>query len=133
MQDWRPFAFWASCSCDNEVLIEKVKAVNAGTEQDKEVIRRSTIKEYGTLTVDDYHAFNVWLLEQEKVSYKAVVGKLAALQHHRWAYWHIMGDDNPRVDQSCSMPPHTPPPLVYLGPLDLALSSLALVWPLGRE
>ena len=104
VQAWRPTAFWASCSSEDDLVAARVRAVNAGCSPDKEVIRPGTIKEYGTLNVDDFKAFNAWLLEEEKPTYKGVVTKLAELRHHRWATWHVMCPDNPSVDDSCSMP-----------------------------
>ena len=86
------------------MVAARVTAVNAGCSPDKEVVRPGTIKEYGLLNVDAFKAFNTWLLEEEKPTYKGVVTKLAELRHHRWATWHVMCPDNPNVDDSCSMP-----------------------------
>ena len=58
--------------------------------------------------MDDFKAFNAWLLEEEKPTYKGVVQKLAELRHHRWATWHVMCPDNPGIDASCSMPCPSP-------------------------
>ena len=97
-------AFWASCSCEDDLVSQKVKTVNAGCSADKEVIRPGTIKEFGTLNIEDFKSFNAWLLEQERPTYKGVVTKMADLRHHRWAILHVMCGDNPNVDTSCSVP-----------------------------
>jgi hypothetical protein len=104
VQAWRPTAFWASCSSEDDLVCQKVRSVNSGCTADKEVIRPGTIKEFGTLNIEDFKSFNSWLLEQDKPTYKGVVGKLAELRHRRWAIWHVMCPDNPEVDDSCSMP-----------------------------
>jgi hypothetical protein len=104
VQAWRPMAFWAACSRDDDRVQQKVKQVNTGCTPEKEVVRAATIKEYGNLNVEDFQQFNFWLVDEEKVTYKGVVTKLAQLRHHRWAYWHIMAPDNPNVDPSCRMP-----------------------------
>ena len=96
-------AFWACCSSGDDLVSQKVKSVNAGCSSGKEVIRPSTVREFGTLNVEDFACFNAWLLDQEKPTYKQVLEKFAELRHRRWAYWHIMAQDNPMVDASCSM------------------------------
>ena len=103
MKNYKPLAFWASVSYKDDTIAQKVKSVNAGCESDKEVIRPSTIKEHGVLTVEDFKAFNAWLLEQQRPSYRAVVQQLNELRQWRWATWHIMGSDNPKVSSECSM------------------------------
>ena len=104
VQAYRPFAFWASVSCDNEEVIARVRDLNAGVAQDKEVIRPALIKDYAVLTVQDLQQFNVWLLAQSKVTYKDVRDQLGRLRHRRWAWWHVMCSDNPNVAPQCSMP-----------------------------
>ena len=97
-------------------MATKVKAANSGCQPDKETIRAATIKEFGTLNVEDLRVFNNWLLEEDKPTYKAVVAKLAELRHHRWAWWHVMASDNPNIDPSCSMsiaPTHSWPLLSF--------------------
>ena len=106
MQAYRPFAFWASVSCENEELIGRVKTLNAGCLQDKEVIRPALIKDYAVLTVQDLQSFNVWLLAQTKPTYRDVRDELGRLRHRRWAWWHVMCSDNPNVADECSMPCH---------------------------
>ena len=96
-------AFWASSSCSDDLVAQKVKAVNAGCGAGKEVIRPATVREFGTLNCEDFGTFNTWLLEQEKPTHKQVLEKFAGLRHRRWAYWHLMAPDNPMVDSSCSM------------------------------
>ena len=104
IQAWRPLSFWASCCCADDVIAQKVQQVNTGCAQDKEIIRAATIKEYGTLNVEDFQCFSTWLLEQERPQYKQVVAKFTELRHRRWAWWHVMAPDNPKVDAACSMP-----------------------------
>ena len=65
VQTYRPFAFWASVSCDNMDLVNKVKLVNAGCAAEREVIRPALFKEFGVLTMQDLCTFNSWLCNQE--------------------------------------------------------------------
>lgn len=95
--------FWASCSCEDDLVVAKVRSVNSGCVYGKEVVRPSTLKDIATLNVADFKEYNKWLLEEEKVTYKAVRDKLLEYRHHRWAYWHVMCPDNPNVDPNCSM------------------------------
>ena len=103
VQLWRPMAFWASCSWEDDLVAAKVKQANHGCAPGKEVIRPSTLKEIATLNISDFKEYNKWLLQEEKPTYKSVVNKLLALRHWRWAYWHVMAPDNPMVAESCSM------------------------------
>ena len=104
VQEWRPLAFWASCSIEHDGLIARVRAANEGCVVNKEVIQASTFKSKGTLTVDDYHEFNNWLLENERVSNKDVGDKLDALRLRRWATWHVLAPANPNIKQTNSVP-----------------------------
>ena len=88
---------------DDDRVISQVKTANAGCVQDREVIRPSTVKEFGNLNVEDFKAFNQWFLEEEKPTFKGVVGKFSELRHHRWAQSHVMALDNPNVAAECSM------------------------------
>ena len=99
----RAFAFWASCSYADPAVEILIKQSNVGCVQEKETIRPSTIREFNALTTEDYVAFNKWLAGEERVTYAGVKAKLEALRHGRWARWHVMASDNPRVDDSCSM------------------------------
>ena len=104
VQAWRPFAFWACVSADNDELIQKVKVLNAGCAVDREVIRPATFKEFGVLTVQDLQTFNVWLVAEDKPGYREVKDQLCRLRHRRWCWWHVMAPDNPNVAAECSMP-----------------------------
>ena len=101
VQSYRPFAYWASVSCDNDDLIHKVKLVNTGCAQDREVIRPAVFKEFGVLTMQDLTMFNSWLCNQDRVTFGDVKGELSRLRHRRWAWWHVMHPDNPHVADEC--------------------------------
>ena len=122
---WRAMAFWASCSCDNDLVLAKIREANVGCAQDKEVVRPSTVREYGNLNVEDFASFNQWFLEQDKPTYKGIVAQWSQLRHRRWAYWHVMAADNPNVHPGCSMFPPLPKVAAWLGPFDLFLVCFA--------
>jgi hypothetical protein len=105
VQHWRPFAFWASCSCDDDQVVNRVKLANLGCIADREHIRPATFKDIGNLNVADMKAFNQWLLELDRPTFKDVQTKLNELRHRRAATWHIMAHDNPSIDPNCSMLP----------------------------
>ena len=104
VQTYRPFAFWASVSCENDEIISRVRHINMGVAAEREPIRPSTIKEYAVLTSTDLQEFNTWLLAQDKVGYKEIRDELSRLRHRRWAWWHVMASDNPNVAEECRMP-----------------------------
>jgi hypothetical protein len=85
-------------------VVARVKECNAGCQPEKEVLRVALFKEVANLNISDYAEFNAWLLEVEKPTFRQVKEKIQELRKRRWAIWHIMAPDNPRVADECSMP-----------------------------
>ena len=96
-------AFWASCGVDVPGVVDKVKLLNSGCSVDNEVIKSATIKDNGTLTVEDFKTFNGWLKDADNITLKGVITELTSLRHRRWATWHLFCPDNNLVAPESSM------------------------------